>query len=173
MRYLVGFVYLVALLMVPLSVSAQASEEGDASEPNVVEAVPSQGSASRDAALQLTVDHGGVEVAPGYPPELDEIHEMELRVKRARIGLGVSIVAMTVLGPLMCLGAAGGELNTGKSLPGLWAACGVVTVGGLGGTVASGILLHRRKRDRDTSRTAHTGAPRRGQRDPAGSQLMF
>jgi len=49
----------------------------------------------------------------------------------------------------------------------------VLGVGGLVGIVASGILLRKRKRDRDSLRYAHIGTPRRVQWDLAQSRLVF
>jgi len=50
MRYLVGFLLVLALLASPLSVSAQTDEEGATSEPSVEEPVPSA-STGRTRAL--------------------------------------------------------------------------------------------------------------------------
>ena len=46
-------------------------------------------------------------------------------------------------------------------------------VGGIGGTIASGVLLRRGKRDRDWLRQAHYATPRRAQWDLARSRLVF
>jgi hypothetical protein len=111
------------------------------------------------------------------------LEQMELRVKRARLGLGFSVVAMTVVGPLLIGGAVGASLTSCEwggaeecsppGVPGLFAAGGLVTAGGLAGTIASGVLLRRRKRDRDSLREAHYRRPRRVQWDLAQSRLVF
>ena len=62
MRYLVGFVFLLALVASPLSVSAQTGEEGETTEPNLQEPAPPS-----EPALKLELDAAGVEVAPSPP----------------------------------------------------------------------------------------------------------
>jgi LPXTG-motif cell wall-anchored protein len=49
----------------------------------------------------------------------------------------------------------------------------ILSLAGLGGTIASGILLRRRKRDRDRLLEAHYGTPRRVQWDLAQSRVVF
>jgi len=90
MRYLVGFGCALALLVSPLSAGAQ--ERGETSEPNVVEAVPTSEATPEERALQLQLDDAGVQVAspPPRTPDGYTLEEMERRVKRAKIGLGVS-----------------------------------------------------------------------------------
>jgi hypothetical protein len=103
------------------------------------------------------------EPAPEYTLE-----EMDRRVMRARLGLGFSVVATTVVGPfLLLVGAAG---SPEPWVPGVFAAGALVTAGGLAGTIASGVLLRRRKRD---LREAHYGKPRRVQWDLTQSRLVF
>jgi hypothetical protein len=99
-------------------------------------------------------------------PYSDELEAMELRVKRAKIGLGVSVVGMVGFGVLFLYGAAADD--TAALATGL-----ILSLGGLGGTIASGILLRRRKRDRDRLLEAHYGTPRRVQWDLARSRLVF
>ena len=84
---------LAGLVALPLSASAQAGEEGTSAEPSAEEPTPSSEPAPtsepapQEPALQLELDDAGVGVAPGYPPRFDEL---ELRVKRAKIGFGAS-----------------------------------------------------------------------------------
>ena len=69
----------VALVASPVGVSAQETEQGTASEQNVV-----QEPAPEEPALQLELDDAGVEVVPS-PPRTAKgytVEEMELRVKR-------------------------------------------------------------------------------------------
>jgi hypothetical protein len=54
----------------------------------------------------------------------------------------------------------------------LWTGTALL-VGGFAGMVASGILLRRRKFDRDWLRQAHYATPRRAQWDLAQSRLVF
>ncbi len=153
MRYLAGFGFVLALATLPLSVSAQADEEGATSQP----------------ALQLVaLDSTGVVFTLIPSPIVDgyTLEEMELRVKRAKIGLGVSVVGMVGFGVLFLYGAAADD--TAAVATGF-----ILSLGGLGGTIASGILLRRRKRDRDRLLEAHYGTPRRVQWDLAQSRVVF
>jgi drug/metabolite transporter (DMT)-like permease len=153
MRYLAGFGFVLALATLPLSVSAQADEEGATSQP----------------ALQLVaLDSTGVVFTLIPSPIVDgyTLEEMELRVKRAKIGLGVSVVGMVGFGVLFLYGAAADD--TAAVATGF-----ILSLGGLGGTIASGILLRRRKRDRDRLLESHYGTPRRVQWDLAQSRVVF
>ncbi len=162
MRYLVGFACVLAALMAsPLSVSAQVNEEG--TEPNVEESAPSSEPVPEEPALQLKLDYAGVGVAPGYPPRFDEL---ELRVKRARIGLGVSVpfIWIGVLVAAIGIGPFVASEEEEESSTALIATGTVMSVGGLGGTIASGILLSRRKRELRRLEQAHYGIPARTRR---------
>jgi len=154
MRYSVGFAcMLAALAALPLSASAQDNEAGTTSQ----------------SALQLVaLDSTGVVFTLIPSPTADgyTLEEMELRVKRAKIGLGVSVVGMVGFGVLFLYGAAADD--TAAVAIGF-----ILSLGGLGGTIASGILLRRRKRDRDRLLEAHYGTPRRVQWDLARSRLVF
>jgi hypothetical protein len=77
-----------APLTLPLSVSAQAAEEDSLSSWQVDEGASLEQPASEEPALQLELDDAGVGVVPPPPRTLDgyTLEEMELRVKRARIG---------------------------------------------------------------------------------------
>ena len=179
MRYVVGFVGVVALVALPLSAPAQDVEEGAASEPKGEGPVPEEGS------LQLKLDDAGVDVTPTTPPRTADRYtpeEMELRVKRARIGLYVS-VGVYVIGLAVAIPGAVGDcgyvcwgyatlaarcdplLRTGIAV----AALGVV------GMIASGVMLKlaKRKRGRNRQMQACHGTPRRVQWDPARTLLVF
>jgi len=181
MRYLVGFLCVCALGLVPLSVSAQDAEEGATSEPNLQEPAPSSEPVPEEPALQLELDSAGVDVTPSPPrtPDGYTLEEMDVRVRRAGIGLGVSGLAFVA-------GVAMGAAIVGASMcpigdttcPPSWVdpvgyAGLVLGVGGLAGIIASGILLRKRNRDRDSLRYAHIGTPRRVQWDLAQSRLVF
>ena len=176
MRYLFGFLCVCALAALPQSASAQRGEEGTTSEPNLQEPVP------EEPALQLELDSAGVDVTPSPPrtPDGYTLEEMDVRVRRAGIGVGVSVTAMVV--GLAVSGAAAASSvcisfdPTMPCPPTPTAAIGIgmaMMVGGLGGTIASGILLRRRKRERDRLKEAHYGTPRRVQWDLAQSRLVF
>lgn len=144
---------------------AQAGEEGKASEPHVVEAVPELDSAPQEPALRLTLDDARVEVAPGYPPTFDE---MELRVKRARIGLIVS-AGVSVAGFVVVAASPNtSEWVSVSELVGL-----SLVVGGVLAVVATGALLGVRKGKLRRARGARYGAARRVEWDTARPQLVF
>jgi hypothetical protein len=101
MRYLVGLVWVLAALVVsPLSVSAQDGEESTTVEPSAEEPAP------EEPALQLKLDAAGVEVTPS-PSRTEDgytLEETELRVKRAKMGL-LAPAALIVAGvPLLVRG---------------------------------------------------------------------
>jgi hypothetical protein len=184
MRYLFGFLCVCALAALPQSASAQAGAEGETTEPNLQEPAPSSEPAPEEPALQLKLDDAGVGVTPSPPRTADgyTLEEMELRVQRARIGRWSSAGAF-VVGTGMAFGALGAAFNCSlasppcSSPPGWVAPVGwtgmVLMVGGISGMIASGILVRRRKRDRDSLRAAHYGTPRRVQWDLARSRVVF
>jgi len=178
MRYLFGFLCVCALAALPQSASAQRGEEGTTSEPNLQEPVP------EEPALQLQLDSAGVDVTPSPPrtPDGYTLEEMDVRVRRAKIGLGSSAAALFAGG--MFVGFGIGESLSDwcffeecapvpkRYVAYVWTGTALL-VGGFAGMVASGILLRRRKRDRDRLRQAHYGTPPRVQWDLARSRLVF
>jgi hypothetical protein len=205
MRYLVGFVCVVALVALPQSASAQAGEEGATSsepareegglsprvrkrtrqkwDPHVYE-VPSSEPATEEPALQLQLDDAGVGVVPPPPrtPDGYTVEEMELRVKRAKIGFGVSGVAFFA-GVMMGFVAmanwescflAWGECPEDPDwvAPVGWTGL-TLAMGGLVGMAVSGVRLAKNKRAREWLRQTHYGTPRRAQWDLARSRLVF
>jgi hypothetical protein len=183
MRYLFRLLCVCALAALPQSASAQAGEEGATSEPNLQEPVPVSEPASEEPALQLKLDAAGVDVAPSPPrtPDGYTLEEMELRVRRAKIGLGSSFAALAVGGMLFGISYSQfryGVVCTDPCQEVAWA--GVVRVtgvtlmaGGFVGMLASGVMLGIRKRGRDSLREAHYGRPRRVQWDLARSRVVF
>ena len=159
--------FVLALVASPLGVSAQTAGEVSASEP-----------APEEPALQLQLDKSGVEVVPSPPrtPDGYTLEEMEVRVRRAKIGLGSSAAALFAGGMFVGVGIAEsyGHADTApkRYTAYLWTGTALL-VGGFAGMVASGILLGRRKRDRDWLRQAHYATPRRVQWDVARSRLVF
>jgi hypothetical protein len=205
MRDLIGFVLAFALLASPLSVSAQGTDKGwveefypelapreapqppppePASEPTPEEPAPEP--APGEPALQLKLDDSGVEVAPGHRPTFDE---MELRVKRARIGVFASTGVLGLSTVFIVVGAATNpcflptpeEEASCRDWSGvlLFTGMGLVWAGIVGLIVSGGIMAHRkrklreRKREEFWLRQARYGTPRRAQWDVAGSRLVF
>ena len=163
MRYLVGFVCVLALVGSPLSVGAQDNEAGTTSEP-----------APKEPALQLQLDDAGVEAVPSAPRTSDgyTLEDMEIRVRRAKIGLGVSAGVLVLGGAL--LGAAGAKTNTftGESMGLLWAGSALAGFGFVGTVVAGGMFAHRKRKLRRLQE-AHYERPRRVQWDLARSRPVF
>jgi len=109
MRFVMVMV-LAGLVALPLSASAQDTEEGTTSEPSLQEPAPPSEPAPKEPvrgvrrwhpeafvdpskpasepALQLKLDAAGVEVTPKTAPRTAAEEEM-LRKRRVRIGLGV------------------------------------------------------------------------------------
>jgi len=185
MRYLFGFVFVLALVASPQSASAQAGEESTISEPNLQEPAPSSQPASEEPALQLKLDDAGLDVAPSpqRTPDRYTLKEMKLRVKRAAFGFGFSGAvfftgAVLVMSPFIRCDMIGGWTKTCDRLA--YAGIAVVSAGAVA-TIATGILygvrnrkLRRRKRrEWDTFRHTHSGTPRRVQWDLARSRLVF
>ena len=170
MRCLVGFVVLVALGISPLSATAQAGEEGATSKPDLQEPAP------EEPALQLKLDDAGVDVVPSPPRTVDgyTLEEMELRVRRAKIGLW-STAGATVLGGVM----AGASWNCmgGRTLEdacwGPFLSGAFIGFSGAVGMIVTGTLLAHRKRTLRGWEEAHYGRPRRVQWDLAQSRLVF
>ena len=161
---------LAGLVALPQSVRAQDAEQGATSEP---------------APLQLELDSGGVAVVPSLPGTADgyTLEEMELRVKRAKIGIGASALSLVVGGILA--GVAVPNLSCESSgtgvgdcpIPG-WSlpvfVTGVILAGGgVLGMIATGALLGVRKRKLRRLQEAHYATPRRVQWDQARSRLVF
>jgi hypothetical protein len=175
MRYLVGFVCVLAgLVALPQDASAQAGQEATTSEANLQEPASSSEPAPEEPALQLKIDSAGVEVVPSPPPTVDEytLEEMDLRVRRAGIGLGFSGAVLVSGGVMLGIGAADADTLTGDYL-GLLVGGGILTIGGLVATIITGRMLAERKRDRDSLRQAHYGTPRLAHWDLAQSRLVF
>jgi len=180
MRYLFGFLCVCALVAaLPQSASAQDAEEGAAAESNLEEPAPSAWPAPEEPALQLQLDDAGVGVVPSPPrtPDGYTLEEMDVRVRRAKIGLGSSAAALFAGGMFVGvgIGEAFGHAATvpKRYIAYVWTGTALL-VGGFAGMVASGILLGKRKRDRDwLRRQAHYGTPRRVQWDVVRSRMVF
>jgi len=167
----------------PQSASAQTGEEG--TEPTVVEPAPSSEPAPEEPALQLKLDPAGVDVAPSPPRTADgyTLEGMDVRVKRARIGFGVS-GGVYGAGAVLAVVAGSVGLAQGFGPPEDQSAdrfdraviAGVVLAGGgvVGMITAGGIWGHRKRQRRELvwdasdSRTLH-----RVQWDLAQSRLVF
>lgn len=166
MRYVFGFLCVCTLVgTLHQSASGQAGEEGATSEPKLEEPAPASEPAPEEPVLKLELDDAGVAVAPSAPRTAKgyTLGEMELRVKRAKIGLGASggalfvglvmgVAALSQITPLVCFFDC-------PPTPGWTAPVGAVgatlTAGGLVGVIASGVAFRRRKRDRDRLLEAH------------------
>lgn len=179
-RYLFGFVGeetvvrgLVLGMMLAglgtLAQSASAQEEEISSE-----------SAPDEPALQLKLDSAGIEAEPRAPRTGDgyTLKEMELRVKRAKIGLW-STAGATVLGGVLIGTWVGCEARAEPTDEALLACGGVLMSGvsigfsGAVGMIVTGALLGVRKRNLRELKQAHYGRPRRAHWDLARSLVVF
>jgi hypothetical protein len=95
---------------------------------------------------------------------------MELRVRRAKIGLGVSGGAMVV--GLVMTAAGFASYDFESSLAPAWTGVALLT-GGFFGTITAGIILRGRDRKLRELQEAHYGTPRRVQWDLARSRVVF
>jgi len=204
MRQLVGFGLTVLLVASPLGVRAEAQADGAKLEPTADKAAapsqpvreeppspsespregpePSSGSASERPATRLELDNTGVEVSPSLARTSEgfTLKEMDGRVRRAGIGLGVSILALGAsfgmiaagLGASICI-SFGEPCSTPRWTGPVTGVGMLLAIGGISGTIACAILLARRKRDRDSLREAQYARPRRARWDLAQSRLMF
>ena len=173
MRLVLAMV-LAGLAALPPSASAQDTEEGATPEQHLQESASSSEPAPEEPALQLKLDDAGVEVTPS-PSRTEDgytLEEMDLRVRRAGIGLGFSGAVLVSGGVMLGIGAADADTLTGDYL-GLLVGGGILTIGGLVATIITGRMLAERKRDRASLRYAHYGTPRRVQWDVARSRLVF
>jgi hypothetical protein len=166
MRYLVAFTCVTALMALPLSAGAQGGQEAP--------------------VVELQVDDAGVEVVPSRPRTVDgyTLEEMELRVKRAKIGLW-STAGATVLGGVIigawwaCEGRdepADQPLGEGEGLiacPGALGSGVVIGFSGAVGMIVTGALLGARKRKLRRFEEADYGTLRKVQWDLATSRFVF
>jgi hypothetical protein len=141
--------------------------------------------APEEPALQLKLDDAGVGVVPSPPrtPDGYTLEEMDVRVRRARIGLGLTAVPIFV-GFLLTLPALTFDFCFVDCPPPptpeeqaredrLVRAGATIAVLGGASMIAMGILLGVRKRARRELKQAHYGTPRRAQWDLARSRLVF
>ena len=159
MRYFVGFVLVLALVVLPLGVGAQDVEEAATAEPGVQEPAssfeppseqPAAEPAPEEPALQLKLDDAGVEVAPGYPPRTADgyaLEKMEVRVRQAKGGCA-AMVGVMALGVGLVIGGAlyePSDLSNVGVVPALFAPGFILTVAGVAGMVVVCNKLPARK----------------------------
>jgi hypothetical protein len=161
MRYSVSFVFVLALVALPLSVSAQDAEEGSP---------------------------GSWQVQYEPSPSQAELKDMDLRVKRAGIGMGVSAGSVAAGGVLALAGfghcgVMGPWTETCNRLT--WSGVAIASAGGVA-LIATGILYGvRQQKRRKLRRHYHPiriptqwdqrsyAPPRRVQWDLTRSRLVF
>ena len=154
MRYFVGFVLALVMGASPLDVNAQ-----DTQKSWVEEFYP-------ELAPREPLELPPPEPAPKSKDTTEEpsvVQEPAPSPGKAKVGRGVSAGVLAV-GFVMGLAAAGGGVCYGtddpSSCPDPWVAPvgatgAVLFVGGLAGMIASGVMLRKRKRDRDNLWEAH------------------
>jgi hypothetical protein len=183
MRYLAGFVVVVAVVVLPPSTSAQAGEESATAEPNLQEPAPLSEPAPEEPALQLKLDDAGVGLAP--TTRGSDYRKTQLR--RARIGLAGSVIAFGGGVAMMGVGFANVEWGSNvvcfdpcQQTP-AWARTlsilgPLLTIGGLVGMILTSKRLAQQKTELRWYAGApesRYGKPRRVQWDLARSRLVF
>ena len=160
MRYLVGFALVLALVASPLSVGAQGGQEAP--------------------AVELQVDDAGVEAVPSRPRTIDgyTLEEMQLRVKRAKIGLwstaGATVVGGVIIGAWWnCEHRDEPADDAFFACPGALFSGVAVGFSGAVGMIVTGALLGARKRKLREFDEAQHGRPHRVQWDVAQSRVVF
>jgi hypothetical protein len=173
MRYVFGFLCVCALAgHLPLSASAQDTEAGTTSEPSLEEP------ASETPALQLELDAAGVDVVPSLPRTIDgyTLEEVELRVRRARIGLlsttGVAVVGAGLFGAGAARARSSQDLDALSEGPLLISGMSLM-IGGAVGMIVTGTLLGIRKGELRRLKEARYERPRRVQWDLETSRVVF
>ena len=162
MRHVLGFLCVCALVGT-LPQSASAQEEVVSSEP-----------ASEEPALQLKLDSAGVEAVPSAPRTVDgyTLEEMDLRVRRARIGLLSTMGAVLLGGMFFGIGFVQLDFNTSEGDALMWSGA-VFIMGGVLGMITTGGMLAHRKRKRRSLHEAQYERRRRVQWDLARSRAVF
>ncbi|KPK66663.1 MAG: hypothetical protein AMS21_01750 [Gemmatimonas sp. SG8_38_2] len=196
MRYSIGLLLALAL---PHSVAAQTGKQAPAKAApsiHVQHHLPPQLMLRASYYLYLDVDPLSGTTVSGPPSQSEseskfsleyqeqkspEVEEMELRVKRARIGFGVSggvFLAGFVTGLIYVFGAPL-EICLFDDCPPTqwvdrvgWASTALLSAGGVG-MITSGAMLGVRKRKLRELRQARDGTSGRAQWDLARSRLVF
>ena len=168
----------------PLSASAQAEEEGASAELNLQESAPPSEAVPEEPALQLQLDDAGVQLALPPPRTPERLRAGGGRASGEASEDWARRLRCRFLCRWMFFGFAAAEGLSNFCLSGqctpipkwvypmVWTGTALL-VGGFAGMVASGVLLRRRKRERDSLRQAHYATPRRVQWDLARSRLVF
>lgn len=106
MRYLVGFMFVLAVVISPQSASARAGEEGTATEPHLEEPAPSSEPAVEEGGSRLArwhpeafgdplgadVTEFEIEYVTPTPLQQMELEAKKRRTRRIAIGVSVSVV---------------------------------------------------------------------------------
>jgi hypothetical protein len=155
-----------------------AGEAATTSEPNLQEPAPSSEPASEEPVLQIELTPAGVDVAPSQPRTVDgyTLEEMELRVRRARIGLlsttGVAVVGAVLFGVGAARARSSQDLDALSEGPLLISGMSLMISGAVG-MIAIGILLGVRKRDLRKLQESRYEGPHPVQWDLARSGVVF
>ena len=189
MRYLVGFVCVMALVALPQSASAQADEEGATSEPNLEEPALSDHSPGDEGGLsprlrkrtQRNWDPSAYDARGDPRPSIQytSAPQKTARPKLAPgIGLGVSIASLVGGLAMMSVGVSqricisfGEPCYVPSSSSVLIGTGAALTVFGIIGTVVSGVAFKDSGRAR--ARTPSQRNARRVQWDLETSRVVF
>lgn len=182
MRYSIGRISLIAgLLALPLGASAQAEAEQGVSR--LERWHPEAFVDPENRVLRLDLHSADVEVAPSGPRTVDgyTLEDMNSRVRRARIGIGISSVAFAggaamaggggVTG--ICFTVGGGTCRPDRVTGALIGLGSALMAVGLAGAIASGVVLARHKRERERLTESGDRRSARVQWDPGQSRFVF
>ena len=169
-------VSILGLLLSPLGAGAQTGETGTTSEPNLQKSQSWSEPAPEEPVLLLELDPAGVKVAPSPLQTVDgyTLEAMDLRVRRARIGLlsmtGATVVGAVLLGTsIICVNGPTAETPCwGQFYSGV-----ALTFVGAVGINTTGAMLGVRKGKRRRLREVDYGKPRRVQWDLSQSRLVL
>lgn len=182
MRYVAGFVFVLTLVVLPVSAGAQDGEEGATSGPNLQQPAPPSEAAPEEPALQLQLDDAGVQVTSSparvaWAEHAVERHRRGLIISSVFFGVGVGVIAGSVA---WAPHAECGDddpatfdlcIPTGPIVLGTFGA--IMATGGLIGMAVKGARLAKSNSQLRELKEAHYGTPRRVQWDLARSRLVF
>jgi hypothetical protein len=177
MRYLVGFVLVLALVASPLSTSAQDAEEGETSEPSAEESTPSAEPAGDDGGLSPRVRKTTRQQWGPHAYELPSTSKGQVHGRQGMHPAGIMFLTMsgvTVVGAVLVgvgmTRPSTGDLN--RDIAPVAAGAVLMMIGGVG-MIISGVVWGKRTRQGRRLKEARYERPRRVQWDPAQSRVVF
>jgi hypothetical protein len=181
MRYLVGSVVMLVLMASPQSASAQAGEEGAATEPSLQEPAPSSEPAVEEGGSRLEWWHPEAFVDSEHEPSGSIEYKSPNASKGysgegippAGIGFfimtGVTVVGAVVLG----VGASRSQSSKDYSSIGVMGGGAIVMLVGGVGMIVTGVMWGKSTPEPSSSQKSRHQRERRAQWDLARSRVVF